>query len=55
MPLLRKESPATSPAELIWKAALEDPPESVPSFLMVPVDDHCTAMKSVGGSPLTFE
>ena len=31
-PLATKESPLISPAELIWKAALDDPPESVPRF-----------------------
>src|ERR1043166_123279 len=54
-PVLRKESPATSPAELIVNAALEEPPERVPRLVMAPVADHCTATKLVASCPLTFE
>src|SRR5580698_3817145 len=55
IPLLMKESPAISPAELISNAALEDPPDRVPRFVIAPDADHCTATKLVAGLPLTLE
>src|SRR5260370_28223150 len=55
MPLLRKESPAISPEELISKAALEEPPESLPRLVMARLEDHLTATKLVASWPLTLE
>src|ERR1700690_1161429 len=54
-PLLRKESPAITPEELISKAALDEPPESIPRFTMPPLEGHCTATKFVAGCPFMLE